>query len=128
VINTLAAELSLGEQAEATELLHTYQDVFSKSKNDLGRTLMTKHRINTGDARLVFILSYLQTSLPIIDTFTENMERQHSLGVAQSFTTSFQARTNSSCERSHATVNSMLAKCVSTNQRDGPTTTNSILF
>jgi hypothetical protein len=40
------------------------------------------------------------------------------MGVARCFTTAYQARTNGVCERSHATVNSMLAKCVSENQRD----------
>ena len=35
------------------------------------------------------------------------------MGVARCFTTSYQPRTNAVCERSHATVNSMLAKCVS---------------
>jgi len=40
------------------------------------------------------------------------------MGEARSFTSSYQARTNSSCERSHATVNAMLAKCISVNQRD----------
>jgi len=40
------------------------------------------------------------------------------MGVARCFTTAYQARTNAVCERSHATVNSMLSKCVSSNQRD----------
>jgi len=39
-------------------------------------------------------------------------------GVARCFTTSYQPRTNGQCERNHATVNSILAKCVSQNQRD----------
>jgi len=79
VIDTLAAKLSVRKQAEATELLHTYQDVFSKSEYDLGRTLMTEHRIDTGVARPIKqgLHRQPQTSLPIIDTFTENMERQH---------------------------------------------------
>jgi len=78
VINTLAIELSAGEPAEASELLHTYQDVFSKSEYDLGRT-MTEHKIDTGDARPIKqgLCRQPQTSLRIIDTFTENMERQH---------------------------------------------------
>jgi len=37
------------------------------------------------------------------------------MGVARSFTSSYQVRTNSSGERSHATVNAMLAKCTSIN-------------
>ena len=39
-------------------------------------------------------------------------------GVSRCFTTSYQPRTNAVCERSHATVNAMLAKCVSDNHRD----------
>ena len=40
------------------------------------------------------------------------------LGVVRCFTTSYQPCTNAVCERSHATVNSMLAKCVADNHRD----------
>jgi len=40
------------------------------------------------------------------------------MGVSRSFTTAYDARCNAVCERSHATVNSMLAKCIDTNQRD----------
>ena len=40
------------------------------------------------------------------------------MGVARAFTSTYQARTNSVCERNHATVNSMLSKCISRNQRD----------
>jgi hypothetical protein len=40
------------------------------------------------------------------------------MGVARAFTSTYQARTNSVCERNHATVNSMLSKCVARNQRD----------
>jgi len=40
------------------------------------------------------------------------------MGVSHSFTTAYHARCNAVCERSHATVNSMLAKCIDTNQRD----------
>jgi len=40
------------------------------------------------------------------------------MGVARCFTTAYQARTNAVCERSHATVNSMLSKCVADNQKD----------
>jgi len=76
VINTLADEFSPVEQAEATELLHTsnYQDVFSKSEYDLGCVII-EHRIDKGDARQIKqgLRRQLQTSLPIIDTFTENM-------------------------------------------------------
>ena len=40
------------------------------------------------------------------------------MGLARCFTTSYQPRTNAVCECSHATVNSMLAKCVADNHRD----------
>ena len=40
------------------------------------------------------------------------------MGVARSFTTAYEAWTNGVCERSHAPVNAMLAKCVADNQRD----------
>jgi len=40
------------------------------------------------------------------------------MGVSRSFTTAYHARCNAVCECSHAPVNSMLAKCINTNQRD----------
>ena len=40
------------------------------------------------------------------------------MGIARCYTTAYQPRTNAVCEKSHATVNAMLAKCVSDNQRD----------
>ena len=40
------------------------------------------------------------------------------MGVQRAYTTTYQARTNAVCERSHLTVNSMLAKCVAENQKD----------
>jgi len=40
------------------------------------------------------------------------------MGISRSFTTAYHARCNAVCERSHATVNSMLAKCIDTNQRN----------
>ncbi len=42
------------------------------------------------------------------------------MNIQRAFTTSYQARTNAVCERSHGTVNSMLAKCVSEKQTDWP--------
>ena len=40
------------------------------------------------------------------------------MGVTRAFTTAYQPRTNAMCERCHATINSMLAKCVDDNHRD----------
>jgi len=51
VIDSLPGELSVVERLEAIELLHTYQDVFSKNEYDLGCTSMTEHLIDTGEAR-----------------------------------------------------------------------------
>ena len=50
------------------------------------------------------------------------------MGVARCFTTAYQPRTNAVCERSHATVNSMLAKCISENQRDWDECLPSVAF
>jgi len=59
-------------------LLQTYQDVFSKSEYDLGRTTLTEHRIDTGDARPIKqgLRKQPQTIFPVMDTFNENMECQ----------------------------------------------------
>lgn len=43
--------LSNQEQLSLAKLLNTYQDIFAKSKTDLGCTNLVKHKINTGDAR-----------------------------------------------------------------------------
>jgi len=40
------------------------------------------------------------------------------MGMSRSFTTAYHARCNAVCERSQATVNPMLAKCIDTNQRN----------
>jgi len=50
------------------------------------------------------------------------------LGVNRAFTTSYQARTNSVCERSHSTVNAMLSKCVSDNHKDWSEHLSSVAF
>lgn len=45
------SDLSPEQQKKATSLILKHQHVFSKSKNDLGRTKLIQHKINTGDAR-----------------------------------------------------------------------------
>jgi len=40
------------------------------------------------------------------------------MGISRRFTTAYHARCNAVCEISRATVNSMLAKCIDTNQRN----------
>jgi len=79
VIDSLPGELSVIERLEAIKLLHTYQDVFSKSEYDFGRRSLLEQTIDTGDARPIKqgLRRQTQTSLPVIDTFTENMEHQH---------------------------------------------------
>jgi len=51
VIDSLPGKFSVIERLEAIELLHTYQDVFSKSEYDLGRTSLMEHTIDTGNAK-----------------------------------------------------------------------------
>jgi len=79
VIDSLPGELSIVIRLKAIGMLHTYQDVLSKHKYDLGRTALTEQRLDTGDARPIKqgLCRQTQTSLQVIDTFTENMERQH---------------------------------------------------
>jgi len=50
------------------------------------------------------------------------------MGVSRRFTTAYHARCNAVCERSHATVNSMLAKCIDTNQRNWTDHLQQVLF
>jgi len=46
VVDSLPTELSMEERLEAVELLHQYQDVFSRHEYDLGRTTLVKHKID----------------------------------------------------------------------------------
>jgi len=50
VVESLPSELSVEERLEALELLHQYQDVFSRHEYDLGRTTLIEHMIDTSDA------------------------------------------------------------------------------
>jgi len=79
VIDSLPGELNVIEGLEAIELLHSYQYVFSKNEYDLGRTPLKEHHIDTRDARPIKqgLRRQPQISFPVIDTFTENMERQN---------------------------------------------------
>jgi len=84
VIDSLPGELSVVERLEAIELLHTYQDVFSKNEYDLGRTSLTKHRIDTGDARPIKqgLRRQPQTSLLLIDTFTVQSSKGYVVNIS----------------------------------------------
>ena len=45
------SDLDAGQKEQLNELIHEFQDIFSKGPNDLGRTDKVKHEIVTGDAR-----------------------------------------------------------------------------
>jgi len=49
VVNSLPSEPSVEERLKAVELLHQYQDVFSRHEYDLGRTTLIEHKIDTFD-------------------------------------------------------------------------------
>jgi len=78
VVDSLPSELSVEERLEAVELLHQYQDVFSRDEYDLGRTTLIEHKIDTADARPIKqgLRRQPQTTHGIIDEFTTNMEEQ----------------------------------------------------
>ena len=42
--------LNAGQQRQLHDLLLEFQDIFSKGPQDLGKTGLAKHEINTGDA------------------------------------------------------------------------------
>ena len=50
-INLDKPNLTSQQKRGAEELLTEFQDIFSDSKSNLGRTSMTQHNISTGDAR-----------------------------------------------------------------------------
>jgi len=78
VVDSLPSELSVEERLEAVELLHQYQDVFSRHEYDLWRTTLIEHTIDTFDARpkKQGPRRQPQTTHVIIDEFTSNMEKQ----------------------------------------------------
>jgi len=78
VVDSLPSELSVEERLEAVELLHQYQDVFSRHEYDLGRTTLIEHKIDTSDAGPIKLglRRQPQTTHAIIDEFTNNMEKQ----------------------------------------------------
>jgi len=78
VVDSLPGELSVEERLEAVELLHQYQDVFSRHEYDLGRTTLIEHKINTADARPIKqgLRRQPQTTHGIIDEFTTNIKEQ----------------------------------------------------
>jgi len=69
VVDSLPSELSVEERLEAVELLHQYQDVFSRHEYDLGRTTLIEHTIDRSDARPIKqgLRRQPQTSHAIID-------------------------------------------------------------
>jgi hypothetical protein len=76
MINTLPSDLTDEERESAIHLLYEYQDVFSKSEYDLGRTSVIEHRIDTGDARPIrqALRRHPQSYLSIIDSEIAKME------------------------------------------------------
>jgi len=78
VVDSLPSEFSVEERLEAVELLHQYQDVFSRHEYDLGPTMLMEHTIDTSDARPIKqgLRRQAQTNHTIIDEFTTNMEEQ----------------------------------------------------
>jgi len=78
VVDSLPSDLSVEERLEAVELLHQYQDVFSRHEYNLGPTTLIEHKINTSDARPIKqgFRRQPQTTHAIIDEFTSNMEKQ----------------------------------------------------
>ena len=57
VVSTLMRQLSddtvTEQRRQVCQLLHEYQDIFSTSAYDKGRTGLVKHKINTGNQRPV---------------------------------------------------------------------------
>jgi len=78
VVAFLPGELSEEERLEAVELLHQYQDVFSRHEYDLGRTTLIERKIDTSDTRPIKqgLRRQPQTTHAIIDEFTSNMKKQ----------------------------------------------------
>jgi len=82
VIDSLPSELSVEERLEAVELLHQYQDAFSRHEYDLGWTMLIEHKraSDMSDARLIKqgLRRQPQITHTIIDEFRSSIEKQGS--------------------------------------------------
>jgi RNase H-like domain found in reverse transcriptase/Reverse transcriptase (RNA-dependent DNA polymerase)/Integrase core domain/Integrase zinc binding domain/Zinc knuckle len=78
LIEGVDPSVSDAEKQQLRTLLHAYQDVFSTSEMDLGRTDIVKHRIDTGEHRPIrqALRRHPITQLPDIDSNVELMLAQ----------------------------------------------------
>jgi len=51
LVDKLPAELTNVQREQVEDLLHRYEDIFSKTAYDMGRTTLVEHTIDTGDHR-----------------------------------------------------------------------------
>ena len=51
LVDKLPAELTNVQRVQVEDLLHKYEDIFSKGAYDMGRTTLVEHTIYTGDHR-----------------------------------------------------------------------------
>jgi hypothetical protein len=75
LINALPSELSEQQRKQATDLVRSYEDVFSQGEYDIGRTHLVEHGIDTGDHRPIRqpLRRHPISHLEIIDQQVEEM-------------------------------------------------------
>src|SRR5208282_1124204 len=77
LINALPSELSEQQKQQATDLIRSYEDVFSQGEYDIGRTHLVEHTIDTGDHIPIRqpLRRHPITHLEIIDKQVEEMRQ-----------------------------------------------------
>jgi len=77
LINALPSELSEQQRKQATDLIRTFEDVFSQGEYDIGRTHLVEHGIDTGDHRPIRqpLRRHPISHLDVIDQQVEEMRQ-----------------------------------------------------
>ena len=77
LISALPSELSDQQRQQATDLIRSFEDVFSQGEHDIGRTHLAEHGIDTGDHRPIrqSLRRHPISHLEVIDQQVEEMRQ-----------------------------------------------------
>lgn len=77
LLDKLPDDLTVGQRTQVKELLHEYDDIFSKGPYDMGRTTLVEHSVDTGDHRPIRqgLRRHPVAHLDVIDKQVDEMVR-----------------------------------------------------
>ena len=77
MIDALPSELSEQQRKQATDLIRSFDDVFSQCQYDIGKTDLVEHGIDTGDHRPIrqSLRRHPISHLEVIDQQVEEMRQ-----------------------------------------------------